>query len=81
METFGVNAIMEKQTKPTSDRLSRSEAAQYLGLSPNTLARWAVDGTHALPYYRIGNRALYEKSDLDALLSRHRVRFEKGGAA
>jgi excisionase family DNA binding protein len=56
-------------------RLSRAEAAKYLGLSPNTLARWAVDGTHRLPYYRIGNRTMYDTPDLDALLARSRITF------
>ena len=59
-------------------RLSRREAAAHLGLSPNTLARWAVDGTHQLPYYRLGNRTVYDVADLDALLSRHRITFDAG---
>jgi excisionase family DNA binding protein len=54
-------------------RLSRREAAQYLGLSPNTLARWAVDGTPGLPYYRIGGRAIYDLEDLDAFRARRRI--------
>lgn len=67
---------MKTSSLPPKDRrLSRSEAAQYLGLCPGTLARWAVEGRYRLPYYRIGNRTMYDVADLDALLGRHRVTF------
>ena len=70
---------MTKQKLPTiASRLSRADAAKYLSLSPNTLARWAVDGTYQLPYYRLGNRTVYDVADLDALLARHRVTFDAG---
>ena len=57
----------------STPRISRVEAARYIGLAPSTLARWAVEGRYSLPYYRIGNRTLYEVRDLDELLARHRV--------
>jgi excisionase family DNA binding protein len=59
----------------TPHRLPRKAAADYLGLSRNTLARWAVEGTYQLPYYRIGNRTVYDVSDLDAFLAKRRVTF------
>jgi excisionase family DNA binding protein len=49
---------------------SRPEAAAYLGVSPGTLEVWASTGRWNLPYIRVGSRAKYRRSDLDAWLER-----------
>lgn len=57
-----------------SERLTREEAAEYLGLdSPRTLANWAWSGRHGIPYVRIGRKIFYRKSDLDAFIDRQTV--------
>lgn len=50
------------------DRMPRQEAADYLGLSYNTLKNWAVTGNGDLPYHKVGSRVYYRRSELDAWL-------------
>lgn len=51
-----------------SNLISRKDAAEYLGVSPQTLAIWASTKRHALPYARIGRLAKYRKDDLDMFI-------------
>lgn len=51
--------------------LLREEAAEYLRLSPRTLAMMAARG-EGPTYARAGKRALYDPADLDAWVARHR---------
>ncbi len=67
---------MSTATTPASDRLpltrplvTRQEAAEYLGVNKQTLAVWASTGRYGLPYVRVGAKALYRVSDLDAWLA------------
>jgi excisionase family DNA binding protein len=50
------------------DYLRVKDAADYLGVSPNTLRNWSRDGR--IPVYRnpINAYRLYKKSDLERLL-------------
>ncbi|WP_208951719.1 helix-turn-helix domain-containing protein [Rahnella sp. ChDrAdgB13] len=51
------------------NRLTRKEAADYLGLSEQTLANWASTGRVKIPHYKIGgHRVTYLMSDLDAFV-------------
>ncbi|EJC63256.1 hypothetical protein QWA_06595 [Alcaligenes faecalis subsp. faecalis NCIB 8687] len=61
--------------KPT-DRLTRREAAEYLGNSYNTLTVWASQ-KKGPPYYKNGKCATYRVADLDAFLESQRVEFEQ----
>jgi len=65
----------EKETimVTSSKKYSRREAAEYLGVAAQTLAKWASDGTYHLPFYKLGKKAVYAQSDLDAFLERQRV--------
>lgn len=45
-------------------RLTRKQAAEYLGVSVPTLARWASKGSGP-SYYVIGGQARYRIPDLD----------------
>lgn len=50
------------------DRMSRSEAAQYLGLDEHTLAAWHSTGRHQIPVIKLGRRVFYRRSDLDRFI-------------
>ncbi len=60
------------RNNPDSPLLSRPAAARYLGIAPETLANWASSGRYGLPYIRVGRRALYRRTDLDAFIARRR---------
>lgn len=48
--------------------LSRKEAAEYLGLRPQTLATWHVTGRYHLPVVKVGRSVRYRLSDLERWL-------------
>ncbi|MCH2130010.1 MAG: helix-turn-helix domain-containing protein [Pirellulaceae bacterium] len=50
--------------------LTVKEAAEYLGVSPNTLRNWGEEGK--VPIYRnpINNYRLFKINDMDALVKR-----------
>jgi excisionase family DNA binding protein len=50
------------------DRMTRQEAADYLGVSYGTLSHWASKGINNLPYRKIGLRTYYLRSELDQWL-------------
>lgn len=51
------------------DRMTRKEAANYIGVSIATMANWACTGKVKLPYYKAGlKKVIYLKSDLDDYL-------------
>ncbi|MDK9605509.1 helix-turn-helix domain-containing protein [Lelliottia wanjuensis] len=53
----------------SNKRLTRQEAAEYLGITARTLANWHSSGRVKIPLYKIGRKkVLYLQSDLDAYL-------------
>jgi excisionase family DNA binding protein len=54
--------------------LRTKEAAQYLGLAPQTLCRWRVQGLEGrrIPFFRIGRAVVYDVADLDAFVKARR---------
>ncbi len=54
-------------------RMTRNQAAMYLGVTSGTLAVWACQKRYSLPYYRIGRIVYYSRDDLDAFLEKSRV--------
>jgi excisionase family DNA binding protein len=56
--------------------LSREDAAEYLGIRPNTLKKWAMQRRIAIT--KVGRLNKFRKSDLDAYLARHRVEAVNG---
>lgn len=48
-------------------RLSRSDAAAYLGIAPKTLAMWATRGKSPA-FVRVGGLVFYFLKDLDAFV-------------
>ncbi|HEY9787574.1 MAG TPA: helix-turn-helix domain-containing protein [Candidatus Obscuribacterales bacterium] len=53
--------------------LTRREAAEYLGVTPETLAIWHCTKRYPLPIVKIGRLAKYKKSDLDAFIASRRI--------
>jgi excisionase family DNA binding protein len=47
-----------------------SEAAEYLGVSPNTLRNWVNSGKVVAIRHPVNGYRLFRKEDLDALLRR-----------
>lgn len=58
--------MIEKQ------KLNTEEAAEVLGVKPNTLEIWRCK--HKGPRYaKIGTRVIYDKADLDEYFEAHRI--------
>jgi len=45
--------------------LTRREAAEFLGIRPQTMAVWHSCGRYNLPVVKVGRSARYRQSDLD----------------
>jgi MerR family copper efflux transcriptional regulator len=56
--------------KKLKDFLRVKEAAEFLGVSPNTLRNWSQDGKIPVLRNPINDYRLYRKSDLERLLQR-----------
>ncbi|ARA27848.1 DNA-binding protein [Enterobacter hormaechei] len=53
----------------TLERLTRAEAAAYLGVNSQTLANWAHTGKVGIPHHKVGRKVIYMKADLDCYLA------------
>jgi hypothetical protein len=60
----------------SSDLLSRREAAEYLGVSEQTLAIWRCSGRYQLPVIKVGRLAKYRRRDLESFLASRTQTFE-----
>ena len=57
----------------TDNLLTTEQAANYLGLSVNTLRNIKCrKGYEYLPYVKFGSRVLYKKNDLDQFVEMHK---------
>ena len=56
--------------KKLSEYLRISEAAEYLGVSPNTLRNWVNAGKVAAIRHPVNGYRLFKLEDLDALLNK-----------
>lgn len=54
------------------ERLTRAEAAAYLGVNAQTLANWACTGKVEIPHHKVGRKVIYMKADLDSYLAANR---------
>jgi excisionase family DNA binding protein len=61
------------------DRLAPVEAADLLGVSTGTLEVWRCTQRYPLPYYKVGRKVFYRRSDVNAFLEARRC--EPGEAA
>jgi hypothetical protein len=48
-------------------RMSRQDAARYLGRAPKTLAQWATEGRDPR-FVKVGGRVFYYQADLDSFI-------------
>jgi excisionase family DNA binding protein len=66
---------METRTtsRRQSDLLSREEAAEYLGVSPKTLATWACTKRYPLPVVKLGRAVKYRVADLEKFIESRTV--------
>ena len=70
------------QNEPTqtfnfaSERMTRPQAAEYLGTSAEFLEQDVTSKRHRIPFIKIGRKVAYLKSDLDNWLMAHRVTQE-----
>jgi len=54
--------------------LNPVEAARFIGVAPQTLAKWRCTGLVNLPFIRVGNRRIaYAREDLVAWMAARRV--------
>lgn len=68
---------MSTASLPASQLLSRAQAADFLGVKPQTLAVWATTKRYNLPLIKVGSLARYRLCDLERFLESRTV----GGAA
>jgi len=54
-------------------KMTNGEAADYLGISPNTLNSWRSRKSYAITYYKVGSKVYYAQSDLDQFLLSRRI--------
>ena len=53
----------------TQNLLTANEVAEFLQISPRTLASWRANNPNDLPFIRLGNRTIrYRLEDLDYFL-------------
>lgn len=53
---------------PTAKLLTREQAAAYLNVRPQTLAKWHTTKAHSLPLVRVGRCVRYRLRDLDKFI-------------
>lgn len=53
--------------------LTTREAAEKLGLAENTLANWRLTRRHEIPYFKCGDRVLYDAADVARFLESRKV--------
>lgn len=52
------------------ERMTRKEAADYIGVTPATMANWACTGKVQIPFYKAGlKKVIYFKQDLDEYIA------------
>lgn len=66
--------ILERPEKPEAktmpEMLTIQEAAEYLGIKPQTLAVWRCTRRYDIPSVKIGRCVRYRKTDLDKFIKR-----------
>lgn len=63
-------------TTRNSPLLTRKQAAEYLGVEPETLHNWACTKRYNLKFIKVGRLAKYRIEDLDDFLTRRTVNAE-----
>ena len=63
--------ILKNQS--TDPLLTPPEAAEYIGVTENTLSVWRCIGRYNIQYVKVGRLVKYRKSALDAFLDRRTI--------
>lgn len=56
--------LLESYKRDPERLLTRRQAAEMLGLQPQTLAVWACERRSGLPFRKVGSRAMYRLGDV-----------------
>ena len=59
------------QPKEPTEYLTRSEVCKLLKIDLSTLHRWRKDNT--IPSYGMGNRELFKRSEIDAIINQNKL--------
>lgn len=63
-----ISAVINQH--PNDPLLNPNAAAEYLGVSKDTLSVWRCVGRYNIPFVKVGRLVKYRKSALDAFLDR-----------
>jgi hypothetical protein len=64
---------MKTQTTSTSELLNRTEAADFLRLTPGTLANWQSTQRQKIPCVKLGGRIFYRVTDLQKWIEQQAI--------
>jgi excisionase family DNA binding protein len=56
------------EAPPLPNMLTTEQAADYLGVKPETLGVWRCRRRYSIPYVKVGRNVRYRKADLDRFL-------------
>ncbi len=73
MDMLNTKSAILAIAKNNSDLLTRQQAAEYLGITPRTLAVWACTKRYNLPFVKIGRLVKYRRAELDAFIARRTI--------
>lgn len=65
--------LSRPQAVSRPELLSRPDAADYVGVKPQTLAVWASTGRYGLRFIKVGRLVKYRREDLDRFLAERTV--------
>ena len=68
--------MSDQDVSESPAKMTRKQAAEYIGVTEGTLSVWACTKRHSIPHYKLGKKVVYLRADLDAWLQSRRV----GGA-
>lgn len=68
-----MNELINATKRFQSNLLSRKEAADFLGVSPDTLAVWACTNRYGLPLVKVGRLVKYRLDDLNDFIESRTV--------
>lgn len=57
--------------------LTRKQAAAMLNVAPQTLAKWACNKSHDLPYIKLGSQVRYRVEEIEVFLDANTCRPAK----
>lgn len=71
-------STQKNTTKGITRLLSQSEAAEILGVKPDTLCYWRSTGRYRLPYVKVGRLVKYCPKDIEKFVAERTVIAEEG---